>query len=133
MPSLTELMKQKLKEQKESKREPDIKITPGEKKEIKPQDLKPPKPPKTETKILPQEIQENDEFFIELAQTTEFKRFIYRALYGKVHRTVKKHGNLEEKVKTGLQILRNPKFSGVIKEMKTNFENGVLKPSQIIK
>ena len=127
MPSLAELRREKIKEKKEAKIIPDEKIIPGEKKEIKLQELKPPKTEKRE------EIQENDEFFIELAQTTEFKRFIYRALYGKVHRTVKKHGNLEEKVKTGLEILRNPKFSSVIKEMKTNFENGILKPSQIIK
>ena len=126
MPSLAELRKQKLKEQEEIKKEPEVKIAPGEK-VISISDLKPPK--KEKLPIL----QETDDFFVELAQSTEFKRFIYKVLYGKVHRTTKQHGNLDEKVKVGLQIFQNPKFSNVVKELKDNFKNGLKKPSQINK
>jgi len=129
MPSLAELMKQKLKEQEEIKKEPEVKIAPGEK-VISISDLKPPQPPKKEKLSI---LQETDDFFVELAQSTEFKRFIYKVLYGKVHRTEKQHGNLDEKVKVGLQIFQNPKFSNVVKELKDNFKNGLKKPSQINK
>ena len=128
MPSLAELRKQKLKEQ-ERKKELEVKITPGEK-VISISDLKPPQPPKKERLPI---FQETDDFFVELAQSTEFKRFIYKVLYGKVHRTEKQHGNLDEKVKVGLQIFQNPKFSNVVKELKDNFKNGLKKPSQINK
>lgn len=76
------------------------KFTPGEKVTVSKRDLKPPKSPK-KIKI------DGDDFFIELAQSIEFKRFIYKILYGKVHRTEKQHGNLDEKVKIGLQIFRS--------------------------
>ncbi len=76
------------------------KFTPGEKVTVSKRDLKPPKAPK-KIKI------DGDDFFVELAQSIEFKRFIYKILYGKVHRTEKLHGNLEEKVKIGLQIFRS--------------------------
>jgi len=133
MPSLAELRKQKLKEQEEMKKEPEVKIIP-ENKVISISDLKPPQPPKQPPKKekLPI-LHETDDFFVELAQSTEFKRFIYKMLYGKVHRTTKQHGNLDEKVKVGLQIFQNPKFSNVVKELKDNFRNGFIKPSQMNK
>jgi len=89
--------------------------------------LHPPKEPKIELD------NKDDEFFVNLAQTTEFKRFIYRVLYGKAHRTEKLHGNLEEKVKIGLEAIRDPNFSNVIKEMKKVLipSESNLKPSQI--
>lgn len=121
MPSLAELMKQKLKDQEEMKIIQEEKITPGEKITVSKLDLKPPKEIKTD----------DDDFFVELAQSTEFKRFIYKLLYGKVHRTTKQHGNLDEKVKVGLQIFQNPKFSNVVKELKDNFKNGFIRPSQM--
>ena len=74
----------------------------------------------------------SDNFFVELAQSTEFKRFIYKVLYGKVHRTEKQHGNLDEKVKVGLQVFQSQKFGAVVKEMKDKFKNGSFKPSEII-
>lgn len=129
MTSLRELMKQKPTVKEEMKKEPEVKITP-EKKVISISDLKPPQPPKKEKLPI---LQETDDFFVELAQSTEFKRFIYKLLYGKVHRTEKQHGNLDKKVKVGLQIFQNPKFSNVVKELKDNFKNGFIKPSQMNK
>ncbi len=86
-----------------SKIQPDSqekKFAPGEKVTVSKRDMKPPKAVK-KIKI------DGDDFFVELAQSIEFKRFIYKILYGKVHRTEKQHGNLDEKVKRGLQIFRN--------------------------
>lgn len=73
MPSLAELVKQKLKEQEEIKKETEVKIAP-DKKEIKLGDLKPPK-----TTKKPPESKENQEqvFFIDwdyLARNSSFQR-----------------------------------------------------------
>jgi hypothetical protein len=73
MPSLAELRRQKLKEQEEIKKEPEVKITPGEK-EITLVDLKPPKPIRK-----PPESKETKEpiFFIDwdyLAKNSSFQR-----------------------------------------------------------
>lgn len=68
MPSLAELMKQKLKEQEELKKEPEVKITP-EKKVISISDLKPPK--------LPLKKISQEDFFIDwdyLAHNSSFQR-----------------------------------------------------------
>ena len=63
-------------------------------------------PPKSPKKELSKPIMIEDDFFGELAHSTEFKRFIYKVLYGKVHRTEKQHGNLDQKVKDGLEFVR---------------------------
>jgi len=74
------------------------------------------------TKIEIQKISDN--FFVELANSTEFKRFIYKVLYGKVHRTEKQHGNLDEKVKVGLEVFQEfergttKNFKEFVKELK---------------
>ena len=65
----------------------------------------------------------SDDFFIEFATCTEFKRFVYKLLYGRVHRTEKQHGNLDQKVKQGLELIRelqaeNPNYGDVINEFK---------------
>ena len=126
MPSLAELRKQKLKEFEDVQ---DKKLILEEKQKIKIESLKPPKLPEIN---IPGPTHDNDDnFFIELATSTEFKRFIYKALYGKVHRTEKQHGNLDEKVQEGLKALRDPKFGNVIKEMRESFKSGLFKPSQI--
>lgn len=65
-----------------------------------------------------------DDYFSEIAHSSEFRRLIYKVLYGKVHRTEKQHGNLEQKVKIGLETLRElgrgtkQDFRDVIKELK---------------
>jgi len=73
MPSLAELRRQKLKEQEVIKKEPEVKITPGEK-EITLVDLKPPK-----TTTEPPESKEPQEptFFVDwdyLARNSSFQR-----------------------------------------------------------
>lgn len=106
----------------------ETKIVPEKKGIVIPSPPKTLHPPKT---VITEIDTKEDEFFSVLAQTTEFKRFIYRVLYGKVHRTEKRDGNLEEKVKIGLATIRDPSFSNVLKEMQDNFKNGIIKPSQI--
>ena len=83
-----------------------------------PVNKKPSKAPKIEIQKI------SDNFFVDLANSTEFKRFIYKVLYGKVHRTEKQHGNLDEKVKVGLEVFQefergtHNDFRSVVKELK---------------
>lgn len=116
MSSLRELARKKLAEQK-GEIKPDKKPTILLKSIVEKKTLHPPKPPKPVKMV-------SDDFFVELANSTEFKRFIYKVLYGKVHRTEKQHGNLDEKVKVGLEIFQEfgrgtkKDFRDVVKELK---------------
>lgn len=78
---------------------------------------KPPELPKERFSRPREPIHVDDSFFIELATSSEFKRFVYKLLYGHVHRTEAKHGNLNQRVQEGITKARMD-YQEVMKELK---------------
>ena len=95
----------------------------------------PPIAPKLETlhRPVPAVITpENTSFKIDwnkVAQSSDFKRAVYLALEGKSWRGT--DAKLEEHLNTKIEVFREPNAMELIKELKTHFANGLVKPSQI--
>jgi len=123
--SLADIMKEKLEAQEKIK------------------DLKPPKPspprapPKQPKQPRPQKIEEEKEEptsfkidWVKVAQSSDFKRAVYLALEGKTFRG--KNENLDKELNKKMEFFRDPNFSGVVKELKEKFKNGLIKPSEMV-
>lgn len=70
-----------------------------------------------------------DEYLEELAKSSDHIRDVYRTLKGKSWRG--KDADCKKEVEKTLKIIQDPSFAGLIKEMKENFSNGFVRPSQI--
>lgn len=105
-----------------------------EPKEIKEIDLH--KPPKTSKPVKKDHQKKTGDVefkidWIKVANSSDFKRAVFLALEGKVWRG--KDADLEKELNKKIEVFRDPDFSNLVKELKENFKNGFVKPSQMNK